>query len=167
MDRRAWSTVTLSFEPLNHRQASAILEWCYEPPYDMYNMAADDQVTGIAALMDPGNCYYAMTDGKGELLGYCCFGSDARVPGGDYSSAALDVGMGLRPDLTGQGHGHRYLDAIHAFAVRQFEATTFRVTVAAFNVRALHLCQQAGFREVSRFCREDDGMAFVILVRDT
>lgn len=28
-------------------------------------------------------------------MGYCCFGTDARVPGGDYSADALDIGLGM------------------------------------------------------------------------
>ena len=73
--------------------------------------------------------------------------------------------MGMRPDFTGQGLGRCYLSAIHEFALKKFNPTVFRVTVAAFNVRALQLCKQAGFREVQTFHRENDGRAFVILVR--
>lgn len=159
--------MSLSFKPLDRERALQIREWRYEPPYDMYNIAGEDQSTDLATLTDPANCYYAITDEKGELLAYCCFGPDARVPGGNYDLPALDVGVGLRPDLTGQGQGHRYLDAIHAFALREFSPSAFRVTVAAFNARALRLCRQAGFREVASFHRAEDGRAFLILLRDT
>jgi GNAT superfamily N-acetyltransferase len=157
--------VTLSFSPLNREQAHAISAWEYEPPYDMYNMLVAGRAFDAGELTNPDNHYYAITDEHGELLAYCCFGTEGRVPGGNYEAAALDVGLGLRPDLTGQGLGRRYLDAIGAFAVRQFKPTVFRVTVAALNARALRLCKQAGFHEIQRFSRESDELAFVILVR--
>jgi ribosomal-protein-alanine N-acetyltransferase len=153
----------LSFSPLNEQQARAILRWRYEPPYDMYNMPGENESVTIATLTSPDNRYYAITDESGELLAYCCFGSEGRVPGGNYESSALDVGMGMRPDLTDQGLGRRYLEAIRDFGVRHFGPTLFRVTIAAFNARALRLCEQAGFREIERFEREGDVISFVVL----
>ena len=155
----------LSFSPLNEQQARAIRRWRYEPPYDMYNMPNENETVNIATLTNPDNHYYAITGEGGELLAYCCFGSEGRVPGGNYESSALDVGMGMRPDLTNQGLGRSCLEAIRDFAVRQFHPTLFRVTIAAFNARALRLCEQAGFRETQRFDREGDGLAFVVLLR--
>jgi len=164
--RQGWgNTVKLSFSPLNEQQAHAIAGWRYEPPYDMYNMLDEHETVDATTLTDPDNNYYAITDERGELLAYCCFGPEGRVPGGNYEPSALDVGMGMRPDLTDQGLGRRYLEAIRDFAVRQFQPTLFRVTIAAFNARALRLCEQAGFRETQRFDREGDGLAFVILLR--
>lgn len=157
--------MTLLFSPLSSEQAQAILRWRYEPPYDIYNMRAEQEAASLEALTDPDNRYYAVTGEHGELMAYCCFGAEARVPGGNYESPALDVGMGMRPDLTGQGLGRGYLDAIGKFAARQFSPGVFRITVAAFNERALQLCQQAGFRESQRFTRGGDGLAFIVLVR--
>ena len=162
---KAEDTVILSFSPLNEQQARAILRWRYEPPYDMYNMQDENESVNLATLINPDNRYYAITDERGGLLAYCCFGSEGRVPGGNYESPALDVGMGMRPDLTGQGLGRHHLEAIRDFAVRQFHPTVFRVTIAAFNARALRLCEQAGFRETQSLVREGDGEAFVILLR--
>ena len=56
---------------------------------------------------------------------HCSFGIDAQVPGGDYSAQALDVGLGLRPDHTGQGLGVTFLGAILAFAQERYSPTNF------------------------------------------
>jgi hypothetical protein len=41
--------------------------------------------------------------GEVGQIGFCCFGPDAQLRGGDYHEPALDVGLGLRPDLVGKG----------------------------------------------------------------
>lgn len=90
-----------------------------------------------------------------------CFGPDARVPGGDYAADALDVGMGVRPDLTGQGRG---LDFVN-IGSRKFAPAEFRVTVAEFNKRALRVWKKAGFRVVQTFQKEQSRRVFVVLMR--
>lgn len=86
-----------TFVPMNAAHAAANTTWRYEPPYDFDNPGDD-----IDGFLCPEYCYYAVTDGGGNLAGFCCFGPDARLPGGEYSEdGALDAGVGLRPDLTG------------------------------------------------------------------
>jgi RimJ/RimL family protein N-acetyltransferase len=149
------------FRPMDTTHARVIATWRYEPPYDFYDLGDD-----ISDLLRPDYHYYAVTDSDGELVGYCCFGADARVPGGDYpADGALDVGIGLRPDLTGRGLGPGFLRAILGFGGRTFAPSAFRTTVAAFNERSLHLCMGAGFRPVQRFARPGDQAEFVILDR--
>ena len=151
---------------MDQASARAVLSWRYEEPYALYNTPPDRMEAGVQALLDPRNAYHAITNGRGDLVGYCCIGPDAQVPGGDYNAEALDVGMGLRPDLTGQGHGPTYVDAVLDFARRTFAPAAFRVTVAEFNARALRVWQEAGFCAVQTFQRELDGRAFVVLVRE-
>jgi RimJ/RimL family protein N-acetyltransferase len=149
------------FQPMNARHARSIAAWRYEPPYDFYNPGED-----IGDLLRPEYQYYAVTAGDGELAGYCCFGADARVPGGDYADdVPLDVGVGLRPDLTGKGLGEAFLGAVLDFGERTFAPAAFRTTVAAFNQRSRRLCERAGFRPVQRFVCAGDGVEFEVLVR--
>jgi RimJ/RimL family protein N-acetyltransferase len=51
------------------------------------------------------------------------------------------------------------------FARSTFAPPAFRATVAAFNKRALRLCQKAGFQVIGSFDRSSDGNRFVILLR--
>jgi len=165
-------TGTFTFVPMNEASARAITEWRYQPPYDIYNLQADEDVEeAVAYLLDPQNAFYTihgrMVEREGErLLAYCSFGRDAQVSGGDYSQAALDIGLGVRPDLTGQGYGLTFVTAVLDFARRQFSPTAFRVTIAAFNERAQRVWQKAGFRQTHTFRREYDGRPFVVLSRE-
>jgi RimJ/RimL family protein N-acetyltransferase len=155
------------FQRMDEASARAILTWRYEAPYDLYNLDSGDTEASVRFFLDPQNGYQSMVDGEGDLVAYCCFGLDARVPGGDYGAAALDIGLGVRPDLTGQGRGLGYVKAVLDFAQHTFSPGALRVTVAEFNERARKVWQRAGFRPVQRFVRPQDGRPFVILMRRT
>jgi RimJ/RimL family protein N-acetyltransferase len=156
--------VTFIFHPIKAVDVYLITSWRYEPPYDIYNLAPPDEES-VRIFLDTQNAYYSITDEHGDLVAFCCFGAEGQVPGGDYSVEALDIGMGMRPDLTGQGRGLTYVKAVLDFARRTFDPTAFRVTVAKFNKRALRVWQKAGFRPVQTFQRSQDGLDFVILLR--
>jgi RimJ/RimL family protein N-acetyltransferase len=144
--------------------ARAVLEWRYEPPYDLYNIDSPEPDEVVRFLADPTNRYYAITDVAGGLVGFCCFGEDARVPGGDYALDALDIGLGIRPDLTGRRLGRAFVEAVVDFARAQFGPQMLRVTIAAFNERARRVWGRAGFEQVGSFARPADGQVFVALV---
>ncbi len=158
-----WQTLTLV--PMTADYARAIAAWRYTPPYDWYN-GDDDLDDAITYLLNPDFHYYAVLNADGELIAFRCFGADAHVAGGDYSADALDMGGGMRPDLTGQGLGAQIMLAAMAFAREHFQPCAFRATVAAWNTRALKACFNAGYREVSRFVRHD-GVEFVVVMRDS
>src|SRR5690242_1802654 len=110
--------VRVTFQPLTNADAEEVLGWWYAAPYDRYNMAGDAAAlaAGAAALTNPANAYFAAHNLDGEVVGFCCFGADARVLGGDYADTdALDIGLGLRPDHTGRGLGAVYVTQVLAF----------------------------------------------------
>ena len=153
----------LSFSLIDEASARTVSTWHYDAPYELYNVPPDRIEAEVQALLDPRNAYYVLTDEHGSVEAYCCFGRDGQVPGGDYTADALDIGLAVRPDLTGQGRGHVYVEAVLDFARRTFAPTACRVTVAAFNGRALRVWQRAGFRPVQTFARVPDGLSFVVL----
>jgi RimJ/RimL family protein N-acetyltransferase len=146
--------------------ARAIFAWRYPPPYDIYNLDPGRMEEEMPVFLDRDNAYYCLYNRGGSLVAFCCFGPEARVPGGDYSPPALDVGLGMRPDLTGQGRGRAYARAVLDFAATTWAPPAFRVTVAEFNQRARRVWQELEFRLVARFARNRDGMPFVILARE-
>jgi [ribosomal protein S18]-alanine N-acetyltransferase len=161
-----WELATrLTFRPMDLAAAQSILGWCYAPPYDFYNPRGAPSGEDAALLADPRSGYYAIYGLHDELVAYCCFGLDGQVPGGDYSAEALDIGMQLRPDLTGHGQGRDLARAVlkHGRAVHC--PARFRVTVAEFNRRALRVWEQAGFERTQTFARDPGGTRFVILTR--
>lgn len=156
----------LDFRPMDEPGVRAVARWRYEPPYDIYSLNREDEQVLVQTFLNPAYHYYQVRDQAGDLVAYCCFGPDARVPGGDYAAEALDVGLGLRPDLTGQGQGMAFVHAVLDFARRTFAPPALRVTVAGFNQRALHVWQKVGFRPIQTFERPPDGLTFVILVHE-
>jgi len=155
----------LRFAPMDEAAARDIIAWRYEAPYDVYNLGLEDEEQVVSCFLDPANAYYAIFGRQRTLAAYCCFGAEGQVPGGDYSDSALDMGLGVRPDLTGQGLGGTFVGAILRFAQGELAPAAFRVTVAEFNERALRVWKRAGFQPAQRFKRTFDGMPFVVLTR--
>jgi ribosomal-protein-alanine N-acetyltransferase len=156
----------LAFHPMDEASARAILSWRYDPPYDVYNLRSDEADDVVGYFLDPQNNFHRITDERGNLVACCSFGPDGQVPGGDYAADALDIGLGLRPDLTGQGRGLDTVNSVLDFARLTFAPGAFRVTVAEFNQRALRVWERAGFHPVQTFRGGRDQRAFVVLIRE-
>jgi GNAT superfamily N-acetyltransferase len=139
--------------------------WRHEAPYDVYDVTHPVDEAVEYFLRPSTGCHVIEADG--ELAGFITFGADARVPGGDYSDAALDIGLGIKPELTGRGHGAAYVEAVVAFARATFELGPRRVTIAAGNERASRVWSGQGFAEIQRFTSAETVMGsdeFVVLV---
>lgn len=133
--------------------------WRYEGRDGMYDLDAGD----ADVFLDPSlDCHVIRRDDRIEA--FCTFGEDARVPGGDYSADALDIGIGTDPALVGRGGGAARTASLLRLADGLFGPGARRVTIAAWNERAQEVVRANGFELVSRFAR-DDGAEFVVLVR--
>jgi RimJ/RimL family protein N-acetyltransferase len=149
--------------PMDADAAEGTLGWRYPPPYDIYDL--DEEPALLATIFsDPAYGYFQLREGA-ELVGFCCFGEEGRVRGGNYAAPALDVGIAIRPDLTGRGLGRRYMGAILEFAEAQFQPPALRLTVAAFNARARRLYANLGFRSAQRFSSPASGRAYIVMLR--
>jgi [ribosomal protein S18]-alanine N-acetyltransferase len=156
--------MTFIFSPMNEANARIILTWRYDEPYEFYNPNPTEIEENVRQFLDSKNAYYTITNSRGDLVSYCCFGQDARVSGGDYSIAALDVGFGMRPSLTRRGVTLRVIDAV-LNKKSTFAPALFRITVAEFNLQALRICEKVGFQPVEKFQRDFDSKAFVVLTK--
>jgi RimJ/RimL family protein N-acetyltransferase len=110
----------------------------------------------VDALLQPRFAYHSVYDERGDLTGYFCFGEDAQVASGKRLGVyevepALDVGLGMRPDLIGRGLGEEFAHAGLRFAREVYSPPAFRLTVAAFNFRAIRVYERAEFETVERF----------------
>lgn len=144
---------------MSEKYATEILCWKYEKPYDFYNNVLSGE--GILELTQ--DTYKAILHDK-EVVGFYCTGKDAQVPAGNevhaYDETCLDIGLGMRPDLTGKGRGTAFLD----FILKQIEAGgCVRLTVADFNKRAIRLYEKFGFQEKLSFWRHD--IKFNVMVK--
>ncbi|MEM9161876.1 MAG: hypothetical protein AAGC54_02250 [Cyanobacteria bacterium P01_F01_bin.4] len=76
------------FQPPEEQLALAILSWRYPAPYDVYNFDPATRQADLCYLLDPKNAFFAILNRQGELEGYCSFGTDGQVPGGNYEDRA-------------------------------------------------------------------------------
>lgn len=143
-----------------------IVRWQYPPPYETYTIPESDWEESIAYFHELADNFVVIFDDDDTLLGFCSFGADGQVAGGDYSADALDIGMGMRPDLTGKGQGKRYLAAVLDYAQNAFQPAALRATIAAFNERAQNMVKRAGFTQTGRFTAPTTGRAFLILIKN-
>jgi ribosomal-protein-alanine N-acetyltransferase len=151
----------LSFTPMTSEYARSIASWRYDGEYACYNLDS----SFVASLCDPLNCYYAAVDSAGMLVGFCCFGAEARVEGLKEDPGILDIGIGLRPDLTGRQIGTTFLLRTLDLAVREHPRPSFRVAIAEFNIRAQRVAAAAGFRRAGSVTGQ--GSVFVLMRRRT
>ena len=154
-----------TYRPTDEASTREFLQWKYDPPYEIYNYKPEHFEEDLVYHLDPANHIYSMLR-DGELVGYCSFGQDARVRGGDYGEPALDIGLMIKPSLTGQGLGSDFVQDVIRFATAEFPAGRLRVTILESNLRARRVWEKNGFRTVSVFQRESDSLPFVILTRD-
>ena len=145
---------------LTREFALDICTWRYPPPYGRYDMTD----VNPEECVRPQSGFFALVCG-GDLIGFRSFGSHGRVPGWEYDEAALDTGGGLRPELTGRGLGRKAIATGLAFGRVRFAPAAFRVTVAAFNTRALRAVTALGFNQVGSFDAAATGAPFEVLVR--
>ncbi|MDQ2743205.1 MAG: GNAT family N-acetyltransferase [Chloroflexota bacterium] len=133
--------------PMVETDARAILNWRYETPYDFYNAGSVNPDEALKEMLD--GSHYAVFDVRGSLAGFFAFGPTATVPGGTkfglYTDDALDIGLGMRPGLTGCGLGLSFVRAGVDFARKNLGASALRLSVATFNRRAIVVYQRAGF----------------------
>ena len=101
---------------------------------------------------------------EGELLGYCCFGAEARVPGVHEDARTLDIGYGMRPERVGTGLGPAFVAEIVRFGVEAFEPRRLRVVILDWNERSRRAAEGLGFVEVGAVT--NDGGTFLLLERD-
>jgi [ribosomal protein S18]-alanine N-acetyltransferase len=153
----------ISYRPADEASAREFVQWQYEPPYDVYNCPPEQVEKYIRYSIDPKNNIYAMFDQTEKLIGYCSYGRDARIPGGDYSEDALDIGLMIKPELTGQGLGTDIASKVVQNGVNVYSPGKLRVTIAAFNKRAIRVWEKNGFQQIQTFKRNGDGMEFVIM----
>jgi [ribosomal protein S18]-alanine N-acetyltransferase len=134
-----------TFTPMTQGEAEEIACWHYPGEYAFYD--ADFISEGMGELLDPAQRrdeYHAARNAEGVLEG---FAQLEPVGGG-----ATEIGLGLRPDLTGRGLGQAFTGAVIDLA-RRHGAGRITLAVAAFNTRAIRVYERSGFAETGRHTR--------------
>ncbi|MFD1849882.1 GNAT family N-acetyltransferase [Oceanobacillus bengalensis] len=153
----------LTVKKMTEKYAIEVLCWKYDKPYDFYN----NVLTSGAMMELLTNKYFVVLDGHSQLIGYFCTGKPAQVPDGNRSKAYLydciDIGIGMKPELTGKGNGHHFFSFVLRFVQEKY-SKDIRLTVATFNERAIKLYENFGFERQMEFMRED--VEFITMVKN-
>lgn len=144
----------LTIKQMEYNEANQIAKWVYKEPYSIYSMNDDESC--INELLNGD--YFSAMDKENNLIGYYCYGKSAQVPIGRQfgvydNKDIIDIGLGIKPDLCGQGLGVDFLIKGMDFARNKLGAKGLCLTVAAFNQRAIKVYQRVGFRKVNSFER--------------
>jgi len=143
------------FRQMTDEEATQISGWHYDPPYDFYDATSDPD--DLRELLDPKrrkDAYFSVFDADGALVGFFQF---------EREGTTVDVGLGLRPDLTGRGLGVGYLLAGLEFARERFSPERFTLSVATFNRRAIQVYERAGFQRNTVYRHNTNGGEYLFL----
>ena len=138
--------MSFRFRTMRWRDIGVVARWRYPGPYAYYNFDVLSLATILLAqslfggIGDP--TYFTVTDERDQIVGVFSYIWHAR--------GVLEVGLAMRPDLTGQGRGLglSYVLAGLEYARSRFHPQRFYLTVATFNLRARTVYERAGFRRI-------------------
>jgi RimJ/RimL family protein N-acetyltransferase len=134
--------------------AMEIATWRYPGRYATYD---------VIEVITAERGFWAVDD-EGQLVGYCCLGHEARVPGVVEEPGVLDVGYGMRPDLMGQGSGPGFIRSILGFASIEFSPRRFRLLILDWNARSRAAARSVGFEEDTSVVSNEG--TFVVMTLD-
>jgi [ribosomal protein S18]-alanine N-acetyltransferase len=148
--------MTYEFNVMTQEQAENIaFNWHYEGEYSFYDMEADEE--DLAEFLDPkkrGTSTYAVTE-RNELVEFL---SVIKI-----SDKTFDIGLGMRPDLTGKGKGIGFLREGMDFIQSEFSPRNITLSVATFNQRAIKAYRKVGFTDKKTFTQDTNGRKFEFL----
>ncbi|UOR13910.1 GNAT family N-acetyltransferase [Halobacillus amylolyticus] len=134
-----------NFSEISKKQAEKISNWHYEGEYSFYDYENDEE--DIAELLSPrGDIYYMVKKGN-EEIGFFCF---------ETEEDSVEIGLGMKPELTGRGMGLDFFKAGLNFAISKFNPKEITLSVATFNKRAIKVYKRAGFESVKTFMQQDE-----------
>jgi [ribosomal protein S18]-alanine N-acetyltransferase len=124
------AALNFTIRPRAAADAHAVAAWRYPGEYSFYNADADSD--DLAELLDPsewGHRYFPADElSRHKLAGFLVVKLTGRV---------AEIGLGLRPDLTGRGLGESFVRACLRFASATLGGQSYTLAVAAFNRRAI------------------------------
>lgn len=153
----------LTSRPLGVIEAREVLQWRYDPPYDLYdNEKSEETIHEFTS-----GSYIALYNDQERLFGFFCTGAPAQVPAGHkqgvYEEALLDVGLGMNPDDVGGGNGYEFCEVILSEITYTYGDVPIRLSVATFNSRAIRVYEKLGFKKMDSFRTE--ATEFITMVK--
>ncbi|WP_394190105.1 GNAT family N-acetyltransferase [Paenisporosarcina quisquiliarum] len=144
------------FEEMTQERAEDIaFNWHYNGEFSFYDMESDQE--DLVEFLDPdkrGNSHFVVINGT-EVMGFFSFNKVAE--------STIDLGLGMRPDLTGNGNGLIFLIAGIDFAKAKYNPEKITLSVATFNQRAIKVYKKLGFEEDETFMQDTNGSRYEFL----
>jgi [ribosomal protein S18]-alanine N-acetyltransferase len=137
--------------------------WTYDGVYSFYdNHIQEEKINGFLQSVDTDH-FYSVVDDQGGLVGNCEFFHVGEAP-----EEILAVGVQMRPALTGNGKGLRFIQAIIEQGRALIGYDHLELAVADFNKRAMKVYEQAGFKRKGGFQNTIRGQEyhFIIMEKD-
>ncbi|MDG5473724.1 GNAT family protein [Jeotgalibacillus sp. ET6] len=148
--------MTYKFDIMTQTQAEEIaFNWHYEGEYSFYDMEADQE--DLEEFLDPetrGNSKYAVFNNN-ELIGFFSVNK--------VDDITFDIGLGMRPDLTGKGNGLEFLKSSLEFVKNEYKPKKLTLSVATFNQRAIKVYRNLGFKDGITFIQDTNGSTYEFL----
>jgi [ribosomal protein S18]-alanine N-acetyltransferase len=135
------TVMVFRYIPMNKDYAEEIAyNWKYDGQYSFYNMTEDEE--DLQEFLNPKNWaykVYAALDEYDQLVGFFQY---------DIKNLQLEIGLGLKPELTGKGIGGSFVSAGIDFGIKSLNSNIniIVLSVAAFNKRAINLYRKLGFK---------------------
>ncbi|MCS5428320.1 GNAT family N-acetyltransferase [Staphylococcus aureus] len=110
--------------------------WKYPEPYSFYNLTED--IEDYNEIIDPNerkDRFFSIQEDN-SLIGYFCI---------EMSNNSVSLGLGMKPDLTGNGKGKEFLTYIINFIKNKYNVKKITLSVADFNTRAFKVYRNSGF----------------------
>jgi len=143
------SQMEFIFFPMTRSAAQSIDQWHYPGIYRFYDLSQDDEDRLEFLNSDNwSNQYFSVANEHRELIGFFIF---------DQETDVVTLGLGLHPDITGQGLGVAFVQAGLTFADEQFQPKRYELSVATFNTRAIQVYKRCGFVEEKTFVQATNG----------
>ncbi|MED1865996.1 GNAT family N-acetyltransferase [Fictibacillus nanhaiensis] len=145
--------MTYIYKVMTQKQAEEIaFQWHYDGEYSFYDMESDrDDLEVFINHEKRGDSVYSVLNNN-ELIG---FFSVNKADGHIY-----DIGLGVRPDLTGKGVGFKFLKSGIEFVKSEYKPQKITLSVATFNQRAIKVYEKIGFKEIKTFLQATNGSKF-------
>ncbi|WP_416144827.1 GNAT family N-acetyltransferase [Planococcus koreensis] len=145
-----------TFQSMTQEQAEEIAtKWHYKDEYSFYDMDADQEDLKEFLDAEKRNDSYFIVIKNQELIGFFSFNQ--------ITEDTIDIGLGMKPNLTGAGQGLDFLRAGLEFIESNYNPKKITLSVATFNQRAIKVYKKIGFKEVEVFVQATNGSRFEFL----
>ncbi|MEK5546756.1 GNAT family N-acetyltransferase [Paenibacillus sp. FSL L8-0689] len=135
--------------PMDEHQATAICEWRYDPPYNIYGWLPWEQMKALEVEFGSPTLrqeqYVAVLDEENKLMGFAQYFPMIGV---------TRLGLGMHPERCGHGKGSDFVRAIAEEAQRRNPKNEIDLEVLTWNGRAIRAYKAAGFELTDTYERQ-------------